>query len=83
MTAFQIVFLVVWLQVAALVPAIIYTRRWLQRQPDALAAHYRFCSIVMAAGFLLLAEGAVGEVRTLVLRDTSGPPLGKAPGADF
>ena len=70
MTAFQIVLLVVSLHVATLVPAIIYMRRWLQRQPDPLAAHYRFCASVMAAGFLLLAEGAV--IGLITKRVTTG-----------
>ena len=70
MTLFQMILLVVSLHVATLVPVVLYFRRWLRRQPDPLAAHHRFCAIVMAAGFLLLAEGSI--VGLLTKRATTG-----------
>ena len=70
MTPLQIMLFLVSLHVATLVPAIIYLRRWLQRQPDPLAAQDRFCAIVMAAGFFLLAEGAV--IGLITKRATTG-----------
>jgi hypothetical protein len=57
--SFTVPLIILGVNIVLLLAAFVGVRYWIRRQPDALAAHYRLCSVVMWMGYFVLAMAII------------------------